>query len=154
LLSLYKNQKIIAAYFQNHKKHTTAYCFKKNSATFLLMYSKKYISHSALEDYTKAGNTCEYASLTWCVIDLCDRLHHAVALCLERTPDTCRVCRRAGLVVLTKEKKSPSFLSLFISYINDIIREILRGTWLIRRNFLVRNDFSVRGIYCYIRKPI
>ena len=46
LLSIYKNQKIIAAYFQ---KHTTAPCFKKNSATFILMYSKKYISYSALE---------------------------------------------------------------------------------------------------------
>ena len=41
-----------------------------------------------------------------------------------------------------------------VPLINDIIREMLQGTWLIRRNFLVSNDFSIRGVYCYIRKLI
>jgi len=101
LFSFYRNQKIIAAYFQNHMKHTTAPCLK-NIATFILIYWKKYISHSALEDYTNTANTCVCTSLTWCVIELCGRLHHPVELWLGRTHYICRICLRAGLIVLTK----------------------------------------------------
>jgi hypothetical protein len=44
LLSLYTNQKIIAAYFQNHTKHTTALCLKKLCDFYFTVFKEIYFS--------------------------------------------------------------------------------------------------------------